>query len=431
MIFGTRPAGGKNAGQPFLPGNGGSENFRIPCLWAGSRGVLYAAADVRWDREADGGGLDIAFSRSCDGGTTWEYSFPAWFGDNGNRYDPASSTMMDPQLTVSGDTVYLLFDLFPHGRSMLTGDGGTESRLLPGGGLDAEGRLRLRRKGETEYRFTLCGSRILDENGLPVPGVDVSPWFDLPASGNLFFDGAAFEVYPTSYLCLLISPDGGRTWENPRLLPGKTDAEAFLGTGPGRGLETRAGDLLFPVYNGKEASFLYSSDGGKSFCRSPSVPGTETQLVEIREGWIRMFIRNPSGFLTYADYKRTADGYAPLAPVRTEVALCSACMLSAVLLPEDGRGIKRIAVSSPSGVVSRDSRFGGMLRLFILHPDGTMAPEREIPISSRDAFFAYSCLAPLSGWDLGILYEDGCIRYQGLPQGPGFSHMVFRRIALS
>ena len=130
------PSGGRNRKTPFLAGNGGSRNFRIPCLWAGEDGALYAAADVRWDSEADGGGLAVAFARSRDGGENWEYSFPGFLGDSGGRHDRSASTLMDPMLTVSGNTVFLLCDLFPHGRAMLTGEAGAEKKLSPGNGFD-------------------------------------------------------------------------------------------------------------------------------------------------------------------------------------------------------------------------------------------------------------------------------------------------------
>ncbi|MBR5743232.1 MAG: exo-alpha-sialidase [Clostridia bacterium] len=428
MTILPRPAGGRNRKEPFLPGNGGSMNFRIPCLWAGDDGTLYAAMDVRWDAEADGGGLAVAFSRSEDDGETWDYSFPAFFGDSGKRHDGAAATLMDPLLAVSGKTVFLLFDLFPHGRALLAGEGGAEEKLAPGRGLDREGNLLLRARGEEAYRFRLKDGKILDETGQEAAGYAAGSWFSLAGGGEesgFFFRGAAFEAYPTSYLCLLVSRDGGRNWEEPRLLPGKRDEEAFLGTAPGRGLITGKGEILFPVYNGSEASFLFSRDGGESFKRVPGVPGTESQLLELPSGAIRMFVRNPSGFLTYADYRPEGRTYRPGKPVRTGFALCSNCMSSAILLPgKDGE--PRIALAAPSGQGLWNGRFGGKLRIFRPEKDGTMSLLREIPLGGKDDFFAYSCLAPLPGGRVAVLYEDSAISYLGKEQGIGLSRAIFR-----
>ena len=50
-----RPDDGRNEnGQPIIAGNGGSQNFRIPCIVTLDDGSIVAAADVRWDTEADG-----------------------------------------------------------------------------------------------------------------------------------------------------------------------------------------------------------------------------------------------------------------------------------------------------------------------------------------------------------------------------------------
>ena len=427
----SRPPGGVNLKEPFLPGSGGSRNFRIPCLWAGENGRLFAAMDVRWDAEADGGGLAVAFARSDDGGESWETSFPGFFGDSGGRHDGSAATLMDPQLTVSGDTVYLLCDLFPHGRALLQGAGGADEKLSPGAGLDRNGDLLLRKRGEEEYRFHLSNGCILDEKGRKVKEYEVGPFFSLRGEGeesNLFFRGAPFEAYPTSYLCLLVSRDGGKSFEEPRLLPGKHDEEAFLGTGPGRGLVTKRGEILFPVYNGGEAGLLYSADGGKSFRRSPGVRGSESQAVELPSGKLRLFLRNPSGFLSYADFVRRDGGFVPVNEIRTGYALASNCMASAIAFEKEGK--TKLALSAPSGEGLWTGRYGGRITLFDLDENEELIPASEIAVGKKEDFFAYSCLAALPGGKLGILYEDSCIRYMDKPQGAGISRAVFRKIPL-
>ena len=103
----TRPADGTNTNcQPFVSGNGTCQNFRIPCILTLDNGSLVAAADARWDAEADNGGMDIVVSRSDDLGKTWHYTFAAYLGDNGNIHHDDSSTLMDPEITADSDRIY-------------------------------------------------------------------------------------------------------------------------------------------------------------------------------------------------------------------------------------------------------------------------------------------------------------------------------------
>ena len=93
-----KPGDGPVLGQPFDPQV--SANYRIPGL-VYHNGMLVASADVRWDQEKDGGGLDLVVSRSADG-TAWNYTIPGYLGDNGNAWNPDSSTLMDPLIISDG-----------------------------------------------------------------------------------------------------------------------------------------------------------------------------------------------------------------------------------------------------------------------------------------------------------------------------------------
>ena len=55
-----KPGDGLVLGQPFDPQV--SANYRIPGL-VYHNGMLVASADVRWDQEKDGGGLDVVRKR--------------------------------------------------------------------------------------------------------------------------------------------------------------------------------------------------------------------------------------------------------------------------------------------------------------------------------------------------------------------------------
>ena len=53
MYHSQRPAPGETLREPFAPGTGGSENFRIPALATLTDGTLVAACDARWDHTGD------------------------------------------------------------------------------------------------------------------------------------------------------------------------------------------------------------------------------------------------------------------------------------------------------------------------------------------------------------------------------------------
>ena len=135
------PEPGVTHGQPFAPGTGGSQNFRIPAIVMLENGTLVAACDARWDHDGDGAGIDTIVSTSKDGGKSWHYRFANYLGDNGNQFNDLSTSFMDGALGTDGDTVYLVVDLFPAGFALNT----SRHRPVAGqNGLDGRGNLRLR-----------------------------------------------------------------------------------------------------------------------------------------------------------------------------------------------------------------------------------------------------------------------------------------------
>ena len=102
--------------QPFMPGTGGSENFRIPAIITLENGDLIAAADARWGTWEDGGGLDTIASVSGDGGKTWNYSYPLYFPDSKRYGGRSATTIIDPGIVEGPDgTVYCFADVNPTG----------------------------------------------------------------------------------------------------------------------------------------------------------------------------------------------------------------------------------------------------------------------------------------------------------------------------
>ena len=115
-----KPANGTTEGQPFAPGTGGSQNFRIPGIVTLNDGTLIAACDARWNHTGDGAGLDTIVSVSEDNGENWTYTFANYFGDNGNTYNNLSTCIIDPGIGTDGEKAYLIADLWPAGIALNT-----------------------------------------------------------------------------------------------------------------------------------------------------------------------------------------------------------------------------------------------------------------------------------------------------------------------
>lgn len=66
--------------------------------------------------------------------------------------------------------------------------------------------------------------------------------------GNIFYikSKMKFSVVPTTYLYMTKSENGGESFGAPKLINLKKADEAFYGVGPGRGICTSNGTLIFP-----------------------------------------------------------------------------------------------------------------------------------------------------------------------------------------
>lgn len=432
---GIRPPDGISHSGPFSPSSG-SKRFRIPALVTMDDGTVTAAADARWNTGADGCGLDTIVSFSEDNGTSWRYTFANYLGDNGNRMNRYSTAFIDPLLTVRGDTIYLLVDLWPGGVALNS----SVYRPVAGTGFNAAGKLLLKSYNTDTYDYYLGDfddtgtAKICGNDGNAVPGYTVDRWFNLyyhekTINSNLFYFTAPYRVCPTSYLYLTTSTDKGKTWSAPLMLNPmvKNSHEPFYGTGPGRGLVTKSGLLLFPCYyyiNGIQGtSFIYSSDG-KNWKRTPTLSdaSSESQLVELSgtaesAGKIRCFFRNKFGKICYADaYPNTkpgADGDFTWGDItKTDIILhghSSDCQIAALRYSKKIDGCDVILISCPNnhGEKTDSGRYNGFIHTMLYHPKtGTTTWAHSLEVNGKDDFFAYSCLTELQDGSIALLYES-------------------------
>ncbi len=390
---GYYPIEGKTVGQPFPTGRGGSVSFRIPGLIRLHNGNLFATSDARWTRpDDDCGGIDTVFALSEDRGESWRAGYAAYFPDSlGSPRDLRDATILidsTPVETPDG-VLHIFVNLGPTGVT-----------------------TALRRPGRGEGFMTVGGKKRLaltDDDG--------------KADGD-----PAEYPYFVGELSQGFAPILTRTEEetgfavDPFFNLYRKDGETAVIASPGNGLVTSDGVMVLPFYraeNGGCHSFLaFSSDGGKSFRRSPVLPpadgipeSSEGKPVELPNGDLRLFFRTGVQRICWADYHRASGawGKAKALPVRVH----SDCNFAA--LCQDGR----ILIAYARGI-GDDARYRmrGRLYVFALDEKNDMILTDVLPIT--DGAFSYAVLAPVSENEAACLYDtcgDGLVIFQkiGLP----------------
>ena len=446
------PAGGVTVGQPFARGTGGSVNFRIPALITLSDGTLLAAVDARWDHAGDACALDTIVSYSTDNGETWNYSFANFFNDSTNAKNLNATAFIDPVMTAGNDdTVYLLVDLFPGGIGLNTAPavpaastGYTE--------IDGVQRLMLytRTSGQTDSGYDYYVGDFVD-GFAPVYAADSSTGAayyvdahyylynaekeklycqqlgsDKLVHQNVFFYNADLHVRAATYLWLVKSEDGGKTWSDPTILNPQirktTGTHQFYGVGPGAGLCLEDGTIVLPCYtftggtanSSQIASFIYSSDGGETWRRSDDATSgghwsSESALVQIDAATLRHFYRDGYATLYYTDHTWSAEEEKWVAgsPVNTGAIKTSNNQLSAIKYSKTIDGKTAILVSTAA--TGTGTRSNGKIYTFTLNEDNTM--DLAYTYSVTEGSYSYSSLTELKDGSIGLLYEGNGVEY--------------------
>ena len=431
----SKPAGGTTQGRPFVSDNP-SHWYRIPSMVTLDDGTVVAAADARWDGGMDGGGNDVITARSTDNGDTWSYTWAGYYGDNGNKFNKASTSYCDSNIATDGKTLYMLSTFFASGVAI----NGTSANAQPSKdtGLDSQGRLLLARNGgDYDYYVGAVGadgyaSIYRTSDSTVVSHYKVNGEFELFKDGAyvgcVWYSNCEFQAKKCQYLFFRTSTDGGKTWSAPSLVNARKSGEKFLGAGPGRAIVTDDGTICMPVYvygdntwgsgdASQATSFIYSKDQGKTWSRTSNFTSTssfggsgwssEAQLVDLGNGVVRCFYRNGKKKIMYCDATWTGSGYQWCDVVNTGIDIWGNCQLSAVMYPYLIDGKRAILVSSPS---STEGRKTGAIFTLLLNDDNTVSTEyAKKTITAEGATFAYSCLTVLKDGRVADLYEtDAC-----------------------
>ncbi|HDR1086294.1 exo-alpha-sialidase [Pasteurella multocida] len=473
----------------------GSDNvpiWRIPSLLRTKDGVLIAAADKRWQHCGDWGDIDTAIRISHDDGKTWgnittildlpskngekspsapdPVTFNAW-GDRPNCTTYCNSAfLIDAQMVQDkrNGRIFLAVDMFADGAGFFgvkdSGNGriNIDGKQYPILNEKQSGqRWTLRENGEVfDHENKKTSYKVVVEGNPKLNFKDLGDIYNERNEkvGNIYLKdrNTPFLAINTAYVWLMHSDDNGKTWSNPIDLSAqvKKDWMKFFGTGPGVGIQTKNGNLLFPIYytnqHGKQSSALViSKDGGKTWDlgespndnrttlkgmnsrelnwnswenRSAESLGyelTESQLVELNNGDIKLFMRNKSGKVMMSTSKD--GGYTWIDTQKIDALNHGYSQLSVIKYSKKINGKEYVIFSGQSrqGSGGDGLRQDGKLFLGEVQEDGSISwntnklvkeiisrGRAKTQNSSYTNGYVYSSMAELGDGSIGLAYEN-------------------------
>lgn len=436
-------------GENRKPNKDGIASYRIPALLKTDKGTLIAGTDERRLHHSDWGDIGMVVRRSDDKGKTWGnrivISNPR---DNEKARNPEwpSPVNIDMALVQDPKTkrIFAIYDMFLEGKAVFSLPGKAPQAYEKIGDKvyqilykqgDA-GRYTIRENGEvfdpenrkTEYRVVVDPKKpAYSDKGDLYKGEELI--------GNIYFeysDKNIFRVSNTNYLWMSYSDDDGKTWSAPKDITYgiRKDWMHFLGTGPGTGIALHSGPhkgrLVIPAYTTNNVSYLsgsqssrviYSDDHGETWhageavndnrpignqtihsstMNNPGAQNTESTVVQLNNGDLKLFMRGLTGDLQVATSKdggatweKDVKRYADVKDVYVQ--------MSAIHTVQNGK--EYIILSNAGG----PGRYNGLVHLAQVEANGDLTWLKHNPIQSGK--FAYNSLQDLGNGEFGLLYE--------------------------
>lgn len=344
-------------------GDDGSAAFRIPGLVTTNKGTLLGVYDVRYNSSVDlQEHIDIGLSRSTDGGKTWEkMRLPLAFGE----YDglpAAQNGVGDPSILVDTktNTVWIVA-AWTHGM-----------------------------------------------------GNQRAWWSSHPG----------MDLNHTAQLVMAKSTNDGKTWSAPINVTEQVKLPEwyFLLQGPGRGITTSDGTLVFPIQfidktRIPNAGIMYSKDRGETwkihnYARTNT---TEAQVAEVEPGVLMLNMRDNRGgsraVYTTTDFGQTWKEHESSRTALIE-PVCMASLIS-VKAKDNVLGKDLLIFSNPNSTSARKD----MTIKISMDGGKTWSADHQL-LLDEDYNWGYSCLTMIDKETIGILYESSV------------AHMTFQSIKL-
>lgn len=433
--------------------------YRIPSLLKTEKGTLLAGADERIEQACDWGNIGMVIRRSEDDGVTWGKIETIVNLRNNPRVPLVTSgdysgSPINMDMALVQDTssktkrIFSIYDMFPEGRGVISIANTPEKEYTQIGG---QSYLNLYNNEKKSKVFTIRDKGIVynfkgkktDYHVITeTTKSDHSNLGDIYKGkqllGNIYFTKhktSPFRLAKSSYVWMSYSDDDGRTWSSPRDITASLRRRGmkFLGIGPGKGIVLKwgphAGRIIIPAYStnwkshlrGSQSSrLIYSDDHGKTWHTGKAVndnrvlsngekihsltmdnkkeQNTESVPVQLKNGDIKLFMRNLTGNLEVATskdggetwqnhvkrYKEVHDAYVQLSAIRFEHDKKEYILL----VNANGPGKKRQDGYARLAQVNRNGSFKWLYHHHI-----------------QDGSFAYNSVQQLNNDQFGVLYE--------------------------
>lgn len=433
--------------------------YRIPSLLKTEKGTLLAGADERIEQACDWGNIGMVIRRSEDDGVTWGKRETIVNLRNNPRVPLVTSgdysgLPINMDMALIQDTssktkrIFSIYDMFPEGRGVISIANTPEKEYTQIGG---QSYLNLYNNEKKSKVFTIRDKGIVynfkgkktDYHVITeTTKSDHSNLGDIYKGkqllGNIYFTKhktSPFRLAKSSYVWMSYSDDDGRTWSSPRDITASLRRRGmkFLGIGPGKGIVLKwgphAGRIIIPAYStnwkshlrGSQSSrLIYSDDHGKTWHTGKAVndnrvlsngekihsltmdnkkeQNTESVPVQLKNGDIKLFMRNLTGNLEVATskdggetwqnhvkrYKEVHDAYVQLSAIRFEHDKKEYILL----VNANGPGKKRQDGYARLAQVNRNGSFKWLYHHHI-----------------QDGSFAYNSVQQLNNDQFGVLYE--------------------------
>lgn len=454
-----------NGTRIFYSGDGtNSDYYRIPTLLTLESGTVVASIDARYGGTHDArSNIDIAFSRSTDGGVTWSApTLPLVFDDYAAQPIDWPRDIIGKNIQISGSASYidsvllqdritgrlfLFADAYTYGKGFDNSETGTGFKEVNGVKYlklhwheDASGvyNYTIRENGviyddttNTPTEYSVDGDYRLMQNGQYLTQQQYDVGFNgviLNEEHNgvyvnmcVFYKDSLFTLLPTNYLVMKYSDDDGLTWSDMNILGDFRNVDdRMVLFGPGIGTQIQngpyAGRLLISAYNSVSGDYgyLYSDDHGDTWDFINTDLGesgsfAEAQIIEFPDGTLQTYMRTSAGrigYITSIDGGMTwnATTYIPDLTVADY-----GTQLSVINYSQSVDGKPVILLSTPTDA---QYRRGGKIYVGLVNDTGgtgydkyTVAWSAGYDVDLPGYGFSYSCMTELPDHRIAILYE--------------------------
>lgn len=233
---------------------------------------------------------------------------------------------------------------------------------------------------------------------------------------NIFYAYAPIKIYPTYYLWIRKSFDNGETWTDGKILNTQINSRGFTGFSPGVGICIEKGGkdrVIFSIYDnngGREYTSVIYTEDGETWHRSEKAKqvgaagkSSESQMVLLNNGVLRMYSRNIAGYISYTD---STDGGETWSKYTIDKGLpyCSNCMFSVINYSKKIDGKDAIVVSCPS----KKTRKLGIIKIGLYDENNVVDWKytKKVTDSLNPFSFVYSCITELQDGSIADLYES-------------------------